>query len=52
MGQKVHPIGFRLGITKSHNSNWYAEKSNYRESLLKDIEVRDHLTKQLSLIHI
>ena len=48
MGQKVHPIGFRLGITKSHNSNWYAEKSNYRESLLKDIEVRDHLTKQLA----
>lgn len=48
MGQKVHPIGFRLGITKQHNSNWYAEKSNYRESLLKDIEVRDHLTKQLA----
>ena len=48
MGQKVHPIGFRLGITKSHNSNWYAEKSKYRESLLKDIEVRDHLTKQLA----
>ena len=48
MGQKVHPIGFRLGITKSHNSNWYAEKSNYRESLLKDIEVRDHLTKKLA----
>ncbi len=48
MGQKVHPIGFRLGITKQHNSNWYAEKSKYRESLLKDIEVRDHLTKQLA----
>ena len=48
MGQKVHPIGFRLGITKQHTSNWYAEKSQYTENLLKDIEVRKHLHSQLS----
>ena len=48
MGQKVHPIGFRLGITTKHTSNWYAEKSEYTENLLKDIEVREHLTKKLS----
>lgn len=48
MGQKVHPIGFRLGITKQHNSHWYAEKSKYTENLLKDIEVRDHLSSQLA----
>ena len=48
MGQKVHPIGFRLGITTQHTSNWYAEKSQYTENLLKDIEVRDHLEKKLS----
>ena len=48
MGQKVHPIGFRLGITTQHTSNWYAEKSQYTENLLKDIEVREHLTKKLS----
>jgi small subunit ribosomal protein S3 len=48
MGQKVHPIGFRLGITKQHNSQWYAEKSKYTENLLKDIEVRDHLSSQLA----
>ena len=48
MGQKVHPIGFRLGITKEHNSHWYAEKSTYTENLLKDIEVREHLFSQLS----
>ena len=48
MGQKVHPIGFRLGITKQHNSQWYAEKSKYTENLLKDIEVREHLSSQLA----
>ena len=48
MGQKVHPIGFRLGITTKHTSNWYAEKSQYTQNLLKDIEVREHLTKKLS----
>ena len=48
MGQKVHPIGFRLGITKQHNSQWYAEKSKYTENLLKDIEVRERLSSQLA----
>ena len=48
MGQKVHPIGFRLGITKQHNSNWYAEKSQYTENLLKAIEVREHLSTKLA----
>ena len=48
MGQKVHPTGFRLGITTQHTSMWYAEKSQYTENLLKDIEVREHLTKKLA----
>mgnify|MGYP001308568158 CR=1 FL=1 len=48
MGQKVHPVGFRLGITSQHTSTWYAEKSDYTKNLLKDIEVREHLEKKLS----
>ena len=48
MGQKVHPLGFRLGITKQHTSNWYAEKSLYTENLLKDIEVREYLSSKLA----
>ena len=48
MGQKVHPIGFRLGITKQHSSNWYAEKSQYTKNLLNDIEVREFLLSKLS----
>ena len=48
MGQKVHPIGFRLGITKEHTSRWYTEKSKYTENLLKDIEVKEYLFSKLS----
>lgn len=47
MGQKVHPIGFRLGISKDWNSTWYAEKGDYAEMLNSDLEVRAFLQKRL-----
>lgn len=47
MGQKVHPIGIRLGISKQHNSKWYAEKGQFADQLVKDIKVREYLYKQL-----
>lgn len=47
MGQKVHPIGIRLGISKQHNSKWYAEKGQFADQLVKDIKVRDYLYKHL-----
>ena len=37
MGQKIHPIGFRLGITKEHKSRWYADKRRYPELLQEDL---------------
>lgn len=40
MGQKVHPLGFRLGVIKDWNSKWYANKRNYAELLHEDLEVR------------
>lgn len=48
MGQKVHPTGIRLGIVKDHTSVWYADKKNYPEYLLNDLEVRDYLRKRLA----
>ena len=48
MGQKVHPTGMRLGITKEHTSVWYADKKTYSQYLLNDLEVRDYLRKRLS----
>lgn len=48
MGQKVHPTGIRLGITKQHRSIWYAEQSSYAAQLITDIEVREYLEKTLA----
>ena len=47
MGQKVHPIGIRLGVVKKHNSNWYAAPGKYSEYLLNDLKVREFLQKEL-----
>ena len=46
MGQKVNPIGLRLGITKTWESNWYAEKK-YASVLQEDIRINDHIRKTL-----
>jgi len=48
MGQKVHPIGIRLGIVKEWTSRWYADKSNYAQFLNSDLKVRALLKKKLS----
>ena len=48
MGQKVHPVGFRLGVTKQHTSRWYANSSDYADLLNQDLEVRDYLKKKLA----
>ena len=46
MGQKVNPIGIRLGISRDHNSVWYAEKNKYQKLLLNDFLVREFLKKR------
>ncbi len=48
MGQKVHPIGFRLGYTKDHLSCWYAEKKQYPELLKEDYKIRQYINKNLT----
>jgi small subunit ribosomal protein S3 len=48
MGQKVHPIGIRLGIIKDWTSTWYANSKDYANYLLTDLEVRTYLRKKLS----
>jgi ribosomal protein S3 len=47
MGQKVHPLGFRVGITKKHQSQWFARfnKNKYSQSVLEDRMIRDTLSK-------
>ncbi len=46
MGQKVHPIGFRLGISKTWDSQWYAEKE-FSRLLHEDIKIRKYIKKKL-----
>nr|YP_009669108.1 ribosomal protein S3 [Guaiacum angustifolium]QCW94107.1 ribosomal protein S3 [Guaiacum angustifolium] len=41
MGQKINPLGFRLGITQSHHSIWFAQPKNYSEGLQEDQKIRD-----------
>ena len=47
MGQKVHPIGIRLGIVKDHTSVWYADSKNYAKQLINDLETRAYIEKTL-----
>ena len=48
MGQKIHPTGFRLAVTKDWSSRWYANSKNFPKMLQEDIGVRDYLRKKLS----
>ena len=47
MGQKVQPIGFRLGIVKDWTAKWYGNKQQYAEFLTMDMKVRAYLEKRL-----
>ena len=57
MGQKVNPIGIRLGITRDWTSKWYANTRSFPGFVLQDWQVREFLKKKLaeasvSRIHI
>lgn len=47
MGQKVHPIGFRLGINRDWDARWFARGTQYGKSLLEDLHIRDYLYQVL-----
>jgi small subunit ribosomal protein S3 len=47
MGQKVNPIGFRLGINRSWDSVWYAKKNDYSKFLIEDYKIRKYIRKNI-----
>jgi small subunit ribosomal protein S3 len=47
MGQKVNPTGLRLGINRTWDSRWYANKKDYGKLLQQDIKIREHLARRL-----
>jgi small subunit ribosomal protein S3 len=48
MGQKIHPTGLRLGITKEHLSCWYADSKRYPELLQEDYKIRNYIDETLN----
>jgi small subunit ribosomal protein S3 len=48
MGQKIHPIGFRLAVNKNWGSRWYANSKNFGAMLNEDLKVREYLKKKLA----
>lgn len=46
MGQKIHPLGFRLGITQEHRSKWFAKSKDYPRLVLEDKKLRDYLFQE------
>jgi small subunit ribosomal protein S3 len=47
MGQKINPIGFRMGISRDWTAKWYAGTKSYTQNLLSDIALRDYLKIRL-----
>ena len=43
MGQKTHPLGFRLGVTQEHKSKWYANFNQYANILKEDYQIRTYI---------
>ena len=48
MGQKIHPIGFRLSVNRNWSSKWYANSKNFATMLGEDLKVREFLKKKLA----
>ena len=48
MGQKTHPLGFRLGITQTHRSSWFEVSKNYPTTLEEDFVIRSYIEKEVN----
>jgi len=47
MGQKVHPIGFRIGVTQTHCSQWFAKPKDYAKLVEEDLVIREFVERRL-----
>ena len=52
MGQKINPVGFRIGNYKTWKSRWFADDKSYKDFLFEDIKIREGLMKKLKLAGI
>ena len=49
MGQKIHPVGFRVGVIRGHDSHWYYDKKGYAPALLQDARIRKFVKGRVGL---
>jgi small subunit ribosomal protein S3 len=49
VGQKIHPVGFRLGITQEHRSRWFADSGRYPDLLQEDYKIRKYIATDKNL---
>ncbi|MFZ5424691.1 MAG: 30S ribosomal protein S3 [Patescibacteria group bacterium] len=49
MGQKIHPTGYRIGISKDWSSKWFSDKADYASNALEDYKIRNLLKKRFDL---
>ena len=47
MGQKVNPVGFRLGVNRGWDSVWYAKKKDFGNYLIEDFKIREYIKKNV-----
>ena len=47
MGQKVNPVGFRLGVNRGWDSVWYAKKKDFGKFLIEDFKIREYIKKNV-----
>ena len=52
MGQKVNPVGLRLGINRGWDSVWYAKKKDFGNYLIEDYKIRDFIKKNVWLAYL
>ena len=46
MGQKINPIGFRLGVNRGWDSTWFAKKKDFGKYLIEDFKIRNYIKKK------
>jgi small subunit ribosomal protein S3 len=49
LGQKIHPVGFRVGVIRGFDSHWYYNKKGYGPALLQDIDIREFIKSRTGL---
>lgn len=52
MGQKIHPLGLRIGITQKHRSKWFSKSNNYPRFLLEDLLIRSYVLNKYPTANI